>query len=147
MADNISKLLIQSPVTRWFFIVVGTVFTAIAGWGFVMDIQNGLTPGNALQSIPSDLKTMCLSIYGFIAAGFEKSIDKIETTLGKDLDGDGDVGGNVVSSIITSQPIVNVPVFESVQPTPIINVENPITISPISSGANKVLTGAEATNI
>ena len=103
MTDNISKLLTQSPITRWFFIIAGTFFTAIAGWGFIMDILNGLNPGNALQSIPSDLKTMCLSLYAFIAAGFEKSVDKIEQTLNKDLDGDGDIGG--VTTINSTNPI------------------------------------------
>lgn len=137
MADNISKLLTQSPVTKWFFIAAGTFFTAIAGWGFIVDILNGLNPGNALQSIPSDLKTLCLSIYAFIAAGFEKSIDKMEQALNKDLDGDGDIGG-VVIPVPTSQPIVNIPVVESipvitpVAETPV--VESPTPSIPVSSG-------------
>lgn len=110
MNETLTKILEQDKSQKWFFIVTGTIFGALAAYLFLFNKQ-----------IPDQLQTMWLTVCGFIAAGWSKGINKVEQMLNKDLDGDGDIGAdNAVTTATPAAAIQASPaITEAVQDGPV----------------------------
>lgn len=100
MNETVNKILEQDKSQKWFFIITGTIFGALAAYLFLFN-----------KAIPDQLQTMWLTVCGFIAAGWAKGINKAEQVLNKDIDGDGDIGiDNTITETTQAAQTVQTPV-------------------------------------
>lgn len=97
------KILQQDKHQKWFFIVVGTVFSGLVAYLFLK-----------YQTIPNQLEAMWFGACTYIAAAYSKAINQAEKLSGKDLDGDGDIGvenagASTQAAAEATQPILTEP--------------------------------------
>ena len=93
MNEIAGKLLTRNRGVSIFLYALGTALSVIMCWGFVLSIQQGLGYKEAIIAMPGQLQAAWFAIIGLICGGHEEEVNKVEKMLGKDLDGDGDIGG------------------------------------------------------
>jgi len=87
IGKNIEGVFTQNKIQLYFFLGIGIAFSLLVLWMFLFR-----------QDIPEKLMQMTLAVWGMLWAGIAKGINKIETLLNRDLNGDGVIGGDVDST-------------------------------------------------
>jgi len=81
MNNTLMELIGVDPATKWVLRIIAVAFSALCIWMFLF--RNGL---------PEGLGAMTSGIWGTVCLTAEKSKNKIETLLNKDIDGNGKIG-------------------------------------------------------